>query len=381
MDNGFYNLNNEYVTPDSIKETLIGYYQELYANNKTRIDDFTDGSEIMNLIGMMSVLAYNMLYEQNSTLANHFVNTAEDEYLDLIGANPNINLERIQGSNASGFVKFTIAEPAINEIEIPEGTTVSNTDASYTTIGDNYISIGETYTYCQVECDVDGTIGNCVIGAITECEDPQFSVTNEEAFTNGAEFEDDEDYRTRLLEYLREPNFGSLGYYEGVLMNFNNVHDILQVEDADAIHYILNIPNDETETYTDIVAHFNDANNYILGHTFDFDLADHVEVACTVTVNDDCNVDEEDIKEICSKYFIGGSMTNYPLDIVGFNIGEKTTKTDLVAYVKSVFPSITTMTISNITLNDAAKTDFDAMSSSIEDTFGYRAGTFTVVFS
>ena len=380
MDNGFYNLNNEYVTPDSIKDTLIGYYQELYANDKTRIDDFTEGSEIMNLIGLMSVLAYNMLYEQNSTLANHFVNTAEDEYLDLIGANPNINLERIQGSNATGFVKFTVAEAALSEIEIPEGTVVSSGDASYSTVGDNYISIGETYTYCPVECDVDGTVGNCVIGAITECEDPQFTVTNEEAFIDGAEFEDDEDYRTRLLEYLREPNFGSLGYYEGVLMNYP-VHDILHVDDDDAITYILNIIDNETSTYNEILEHFNDANNYVLGHTFDFDLADHVEVSCTVTVNNGCNIPEDDIKELCAKYFTGGSLSNYPLDLTGFNIGVKTTKSDMIAFVKEVFPDITSISVSSITLNNVSETDFDDVSSSIEDTFGYRAGTFTVVFA
>ena len=380
MDNGFYNLNNEYITPDSIKETLIGYYQEAHANDRTKIDDFNEGSEIMNLIGLMSVIAYNMLYEQNQTLSNHFVNTAEDEYLDLIGANPNINLEREMGANATGFVKFTVAEPAMTEIEIPEGTVVSNADASYSTIGDNYISIGETYTYCQVECDVEGTVGNCVIGAITECEDPQFTVTNDEAFIDGAEFEDDEDYRTRLLEFLREPNFGSLGYYEGVLMNFP-VHDILHVDDEDAIVYLLNIIDNEESVFNEILAHFNDANNFVLGHAFEFDLADHVTVGCTVTVNGSCNYSENDIKEICSKYFTGGSLTNYPLDIMGFNIGETTTKADLIAYVQGVFPEITSMSISNITLNSVASSDFDDVSSSIEDTFGYRAGTFTVVFA
>ena len=386
MDDGFYNLENEYVTVDSIKETLIGYYQELHRNDKTKVNDFNEGSEIMNLIGLMSVLAYNMLYEQNSTLANHFVNTAESEYLDLIGANPNINLERLQGSNASGFVKFTISEPALSEVEIPEGTVVSNgDDASYSTVGDNYISIGETYTYCQVECDVEGTVGNCGIGAITLCEDPQFTVVNEDAFIDGYDFEDDEDYRTRLLEFLREDNFGSIGYYQSVLMNFPNMHDILKYTGSTVLSWVLNITSDETSTYNDVLAHFNDANNFVVGHTFTFLLPDKLNTSFTLTVDGDCNVSETDLQEYCNKYWIGGSLTNLVLDLSGYNINDTVTVDQFIGDLKQTFESITTASVSDIsfTINSGSTeytgTDFDDLPSALGDYYVYRGGTVTVV--
>ena len=384
MDDGFYNLQNEYVTVDSIKETLIGYYQELHATDKTKVNDFNEGSEIMNLIGLLSVLSYNMLYEQNSTLGNYFVNTAEGEYLDLIGANPNINLERMQGSNASGFVKFTIAEPALSEVEIPEGTVVSNGYSSYGVVGDNYISVGETYTYCPVECEVEGIEGNCSVGSITECEDPQFTVTNEDAFTNGYDFEDDEEYRTRLLEFLRADNFGSIGYYQNILYNYG-VHDLLQYSGTTVLSWVLNIPTNETSTYNEILSHFNDANNFVVGHDFTFLLPDKLNTSFTLTVDGDCNVTETDLQEFCNKYWIGGSLTNVVLDLPGYNINSTVTINKFISDLKQAFETITTAEVSDIsfTINSGSTEyegdDFDDLPSALGAYYVYRGGTVTVV--
>ena len=384
MDDGFYNLQNEYVTVDSIKETLIGYYQELHATDKTKVNDFNEGSEIMNFIGLLSVLSYNMLYEQNSTLGNYFVNTAEGEYLDLIGANPNINLERMQGSNASGFVKFTIAEPALSEVEIPEGTVVSNGYSSYGVVGDNYISVGETYTYCPVECEVEGIEGNCSVGSITECEDPQFTVTNEDAFTNGYDFEDDEEYRTRLLEFLRADNFGSIGYYQNILYNYG-VHDLLQYSGTTVLSWVLNIPTNETSTYNEILSHFNDANNFVVGHDFTFLLPDKLNTSFTLTVDGDCNVTETDLQEFCNKYWIGGSLTNVVLDLPGYNINSTVTINKFISDLKQAFETITTAEVSDIsfTINSGSTEysgdDFDDLPSALGAYYVYRGGTVTVV--
>lgn len=384
MDDGFYNLQNEYITPDSIKETLIGYYQELHANDKSKVNDFTEGSEIMNLIGLLSVLSYNMLYEQNSTLSNYFVNTAEGEYLDLIGANPNINLERIQGTNASGFVKFTIAEPALSEVEIPEGTVVSDGYSSYSVVGDNYISVGETYTYCPVECEVEGVDGNCSVGSINECEDPQFTVTNEDAFTNGFDFEDDEEYRTRLLEFLRADNFGSIGYYQNILYNYG-VHDLLQYSGTTVLSWVLNIPTNETSTYNEILSHFNDANNFVVGHDFTFLLPDKLNTSFTLTVDNDSNISETDLQEFCNKYWIGGSLTNVVLDLSGYNINSTVTIDKFISDLKQAFETITTADVSDIsfTIDDGSTEysgdDFDDLPSALGDYYVYRGGTVTVV--
>ena len=386
MDDGFYNLNNEFVTVDTIKEQLIQYYQDLHAEDKTRIDDFNEGSEIMNLVGLMSVLAYNMLEEQNRTLANHFVNTAEGEYLDLIGANPNINLERLQGGNATGFVKFTLPESAYEEIEIPEGTTVTNLNASYTTVGDNYISIGESYTYCPVECDADGIIGNCGVGAINWCEDTRFTVTNEEEFTNGFEFEDDEEYRKRLLDFIRGDNFGSIGYYENVLLSQSGVHDILQYDSDTVLSWVLNIIANEDTIYNDILEHFNDANNFVVGHDFSFTLPSKLNTSFTLTVNADCNYSEDDLKDFCTKYFIGGSLSEYPADLLGINMNTETTNLDFISMLRAALPSVTSAGLSNIkfTIDDGSSIyngdDLSDVPEAVGDYYAYRVGTVTVVF-
>lgn len=386
MDDGFYNLKNEYITVDTIKDLLINYYKELHEQDKTKIDDFTDGSEIMNLIGLMSVLAYNMLEEQNSVLANHFINTAEGEYLDLIGTNPNINLERIFGSNATGFVKFSIAEPAISEIEIPDGTIVGSSESSYSTVGDNYISVGETYTYCQVECDVEGPVGNCVVGAITECEDPQFTVTNDEPFTDGLDTEDDEEYRERLLNYVKEDNFGSIGYYENILLNFDGMHDILKYTGETTLSYYLNLTKNENTVYNEVISHFNDANNYVVGHNFTFSLPTKLNTSFQITLNADCGIDQLDIEEYCNLYFIGGDMTNYPLLLLGLDINAEPTIEAFINELKANFDTITNVTIDNLSFKVNSDStvytgeDFDDVPSAAGDYYAYRLEGLTVVF-
>ena len=381
MDDGFYNLSNEYITVDKLKETLINYYKDLNLKGKTKIDDFNEGSEIMNLIGLMSVISYNMLYELNRTLSNHFINTAEGEFLDLIGNNPNINLERITGSNATGFVKFTISEPSINEIEIPEGTIVGSSEASYSTIEDNYIPIGETSVYCQVEAEVEGTEGNCEIGAITECEDPQFTVINDEAFIDGFETEEDEEYRTRLLEYVRMDNFGSIGYYENVLLNFDNVHDILKVESQKSASWYINIVKNTLDVYSEILSYFNDANNYVMGHDFSFLLPEEYTLSYTITVPSDCPILDKSLIEYGTYYFIGGNLTDYPVFLRGLDIDVVTSNDEFISKIKEDFTEINSIEISDIVCSFDGTTeeinDFDEISTSYH--FVYRIDEISVV--
>jgi uncharacterized phage protein gp47/JayE len=226
----FYNIYNELISQEGILEDLINYYQTLHDENKTRVTDFNEGSEVRTLLEVLSHLGYNLLEETNNTLKNHFISTAEGEYLDLIGANPNVNLPREQGSTATGLVKFTLTNPAIEDITIPAGAIVSNDSVTYETDVDGIISLGETSTYIQVTCTIDGVDGNTKANTIINVNDLNgdysVSVTNEDDFTNGADFEEDDEYRARLLEVIRADNFGSRGYYENLLLSIDNVIEI-----------------------------------------------------------------------------------------------------------------------------------------------------------
>ena len=181
----FYNINNEEISQEGILEDLITYYQGLTESGKSKVDDFHEGSEVRTLLEVLSHLAYNILEEQNNTLSNHFINTAEGEYLDLLGANPNVNLPRVQGATSTGLVKFSIPEAVSEELVIPADTSVSDGEVEFVTVEDGIIAIGDLYTYVPVECTIDGVDGNVAVGAINTCELSDFTVTNDDAFSKG----------------------------------------------------------------------------------------------------------------------------------------------------------------------------------------------------
>ena len=166
----------------------------------------------------------------------------------------------------------------------------------------------------------------------------------------------------------------------------NLLHDILKYEGDTVLSWVLNITSDESSIYNDILNHFNDANNFVVGHDFTFTLPSKLNTNFTLTVNSDCNYSEDDLKDFCSKYFIGGSLTTYPADLQGININTETTKLDFISMLKAALPGITTASISNINFTigsgstSYSGTDFDDIPSSVGDYFAYRIGTVSVVF-
>ena len=355
----FFNIFNELISQESILEDLIGYYQELHDEGKTEVTDFSEGSEVRTLLEVLSHLGYNLLEETNNTLKNHFISTAEGEYLDLLGANPNINLTREQGSTATGLVKFSLANPteeAINQEQlIPAGAMVSNDECSYETDADAVIGFGETETYAQVTCTIDGVDGNCKANTITNINDlnGDFSLncTNEEAFVNGFDYEDDEEYRTRLLEFVRADNFGSRGYYENLLLNIENMHDVKRFGselDAPTIAYYINTnqgSDADDEAYMKAISLLANPENVVVGHKFQLHKPTYLDVNILVDINSNCGISQEDLVDIIRTYFAGGECSNYPFFFNGFNMGETVTADKVIKNIKYLDDNITYLDI------------------------------------
>lgn len=388
MSDGFYNLQGEYITEETILQDLIEYYNTLHEAGKTKINDFKEGSEVRTLMAVLSHIAYNILVEQNETLKNHFINSAEGEYLDLIGANPNVNLERITGELATGFVKFTAPEVAVGELTIPAGTICSTEDGvEFETDNDEYIEIGEQYVYVAVTAVVEGIDSNVGANTIINTDITGFTITNEDPITNGADYEEDEEYRARLLDFVQADNFGSVGYYENVMLTTDNVHDITSIPASQGINniaYFINTNNSANSSATRdaIETYFNNPNNYIIGHNFEFYPSYLHDVTFTVTVNGDCGYTEADIQDFFKVYFKGGSMVNFPIAYLGLNMGEEQTSAGLIARLKEMLPDITDATISNIINTDGKTTtdNFDFIWTQGRTLCAYSLGTVTVVF-
>ena len=350
----FYNIYGDEISQESILEDLISYYQELHDAGKTEITDFSEGSEVRTLLEVLSHLAYNIREEQNDTIANHFINTANDEYLDLLGANPNVTLQRIEGNAASGFVKFSINTPATSEVTIPTDTSVNSDEQEYITTEEGIINIGENYTYVPVECVIEGADGNCEIGDINNCDDfPEITITNDEAFTNGIDEEDDEDYRNRMLNFVRADNFGSRGYYENILLSFDGVHDIKVFDSSDTICYYLNTntSSGNVKALTEAITYFNDNNNCQLGHSFDLRPSILYLLMFDVHLPSNSEVTSREIESLIKSIFTGGESEYYPISYDGLDMGETKTKAELITLIQEVYPELTNITIDGITIN------------------------------
>lgn len=378
----FYNIYGDEISQESILQELISYYQQLHDENKTEITDFSEGSEVRTLLEVLSHLAYNIREEQNNTIANHFINTAEGEYLDLLGANPNVAIERIEGAPASGLVKFTIDAPATNEITIPTDTSVNSESQEYVTTDEGIISIGETYTYVPVECVVEGADGNCEVGFINNCDDfPEITITNDEAFIDGMEEENDEEYRNRLLEYVRADNFGSRGYYENILLNIKNIHDIKLFNSNDTISYYINTNSTNTniEAISTAITYLNDNNNIQLGHSFTLQQSIIYKLSLSVHLPSNAEIASTEIQDIVKTIFHGGTSEYVPISYDGLNMGETITKSQLISELQSVFPELTNITIDNIVVGGNSVTEIAFPNTNVYNAF--ELTSVTVVYN
>ena len=340
---GFYTVNDEYITREKIVKEMIQFY---YDNTNTRVTDFNEGSEIRNLLECCASVIYLILELDNETIKNHFVTTAEGEYLDLIAEQPNVGLKRDLGHESTGLIKFTIPEVLTTEWIIPQGTICTTDDGiEFSTDNEGYIPVGDTSCYVQASCLSSGTDGNIGIGEITSSEDIYCTATNEEKFKDGTDYEEDEEFRNRILSFVRLDNFGSLNYYISVLTELNeNIHDIYVTTEDVGDYNAIFIPNTYKEDYqttitNECLSYMNDSNNIVLGQSFDVVSPTPRDVTITLS-----NVDYEtygsDIHEIITKYITGGSLTNYPLDYRGLDLYQELTIADLNNAVSKVFTTL-----------------------------------------
>ena len=235
----FYNVLGEEINRTNIVTEMIKFYLLKLQAGETRITDFNEGSEIRGLLEAYAVDGYTIKEDQNEVTKVAFVETAEGEWLDKHGGQPNIGLERDLGHESVGMVTFTIPDVVNEELIIPEGTVLSdsNTELEYITDTDATIPVGDTSTTVGASCLTTGSDGNCNSNSIDTISDDYvnisgLTVTNNDPFTSGTDYEEDFEYRERLLDFKRKNDFGSLAYYERLGAEVEGVHDVKIIDDA-----------------------------------------------------------------------------------------------------------------------------------------------------
>ena len=368
-DESFYNILGEEISRNGLVQQMINFYGLLLEVGETRITDFNEGSEIRNFLESIAVDHYVILEDQNEHAKITFIDTAYGEWLDKHGLHPAIRLERNQGNEAVGEVTFTIPAASTEKTIIPEGTLLASTETGlqFVTDYEAAIEIGDLNVDVQCTCMSVGEDGNVVSGSIDLIDDDfidvhGITVTNADAFTGGVDYEEDEAYRARLLEYVRREDFGSLPYYINLAETVPGVHDVKLVDEVGITKKIL-VNGDVKETsdtlLVDVLTRFSDTRNLGINHTFNVAKPTFVKYSLEVTVDVDAELPSGTFEDLLVKYVDGGYSTfDGRIEFNGVRIGQSITKDEFVNALKI----IDNVADATITIKNASSTSVDICS-------------------
>ena len=335
----FTNLVGDEVNLSNLVNQMVDYYNQKLEVGETRVTDFNEGSEIRNLLEAVAVMSYAILEDETEASKLPFIATSYGTYLDRIGENPFINLPRVMGAVAEGNVTFTLASAQSSDVVVQAQTLLEDSvnGLEFVTLTDLTIPAGETTGDVGVECLTEGSDGNVASGTLTVISDSSvdttlLSVSNSEALYNGSDYEDDEDYRQRLLDNVQADGFGTLGYYTKLAEAVDGVHDVKFVSDASYTRKVLvNGFTKETpdSVLLDVLSVFSDVNNLVLGHSFTVDKPSYTTaLALTFTLNVLSEQSTTDLTNLITKVVYGGGWDRAEFE--GLDIGEDLTRDRLV---------------------------------------------------
>ena len=354
-DVSFTNLRGEVISRGNLVQQMINYYNLMLNQGQTNVTDFNEGSEIRNLLESFAVDIYYLMEMENDILKNCFVDTATGAWLDKIGLHPFVNLPRDNGNVARGDVTFSIPATVTSVVSVPQNTVLYCTENKlyYITESEANIEVGETSVTVPASCVTTGVDGNCQSNTITVIDDSYFnnntvSVTNASAFTDGTNYEDDEDYRSRLLSYIRQDDFGSLGYYQRLCENVSGVHDVAFTSATGYTRKVLvngSVKPTPDAVLLDVLTALSDSGNVVVGHSFIVDKPAYVTVPLEVAVTVNTEMDTDIIKDILEDLFDGGEQVRgFYFD--GLKIGEGLT-TDTLLGIFDMIDNVLSVTITS----------------------------------
>lgn len=348
MPDSFYDIKGNEVSKD-------GIVSEFISNYTGSVTDFNEGSEIRNLLEAFAVYAMGNEERMNDLLYAVDIMNADGEYLDLLASQPSIDMERIEGVEARGEVIFTVQNALLEELSIPAGTIVTAENGiEFETITDNILPAGALSIPCMVEAIEVGTDGNIPANSIITKIDGYdavqgFSVSNEDAFSGGLDYEEDDVFRDRIIEHMSLQKFGSEPYYKATLANeYPEAHDIL-FDTSSSTYTAVITPNtykgSETQLklVNDIHAFLSDANNILLGHSFNVISPQSYIKTVNISFQDTAgsnnglyvklaNYDTDTVnkaKEVLNCFLKGGAVSFGPHEFQGLNLTQEFTVSNL----------------------------------------------------
>ena len=331
----FYNIYGEEVSVESLRDKVIEYYQE----NDGTLTDFEVGSLIYNVITALSVLTYDIEDNENDILSQTNIDTADGEYLDTLAEQPYINLTRDEGNEANGTVIFTLNEALTDDYIIPEGTQLISGDLIFETLNECIISAGDLSEETTVEAEDSGIEYNIEANTISLVDNNvPYTVNNPYKFSDGTDYEEDEEFRQRIIASLSNTHYGSADeIITRLIEEFGDIAHDIQFRTCECDYTGIFVPNTyitgkQSELTQSVQAYLNDQNNIILGQSFvvNSPVSESISIHLSgaevgdYDVNTLQSADVALVKSILEKYVIGGSISTDggPIEFTGLNVGE-----------------------------------------------------------
>lgn len=309
QDTEFITFDGVTISKSDYRNDLIDHYIQSNYDGLTKITDFTVGSEAYHLADLMAVLMLEHREDIDNNYRMCMIHYAEGEFIDNFGDMAGVHRE--QSSPSTGEVTFTLSGAIASTTIIPADTVVATDDAiSFILLDDVTIAPGSLTGSGEVLCEQEGEYTNVLPGTvniiISDLNINGLSVSNENYFTDGADIEEDDDYRARILNAPGNVPCCSLPWFENVALSDEtvaaSVHDVVVKKNVsgyseDMVIYFRAKKETDTVTfngetvlraYKDLVELFSEPEFDIVGITIAFEAGEAKSVLpATATVSGD----------------------------------------------------------------------------------------------
>ncbi len=208
-------------------KTIDNIYQEMLAcfGEQTGLEP-REGCDLSARMYALAAQVYALYVQSNWVVRQVFPQTAGGEYLDrhalLRG------LERKPAVAAEGTVRFTAGEAIASPRNIPQGTVCMTAGlVRFETSAPAVLEAGELEVEAPVRALEVGAAGNVSAGAIVSMAVAPMGIsvcTNPKPCAGGADGEEDEELRERVLEtFKRLPNGANSAFYQQGALSFDQV--------------------------------------------------------------------------------------------------------------------------------------------------------------
>lgn len=208
-------------------KTVDEIYQEMAAlfQSQTGLESGAAGDLAVRLYAVAAQV-YGLYLQADWTWKQCFPQTASGEYLDYHAQLRGV--ERKAPAAAQGVVRFSVPEEAQAERIIPAGTVCMTAGlVRFETTREATLEAGALSVDAPAAAVEPGAAGNVPAGTILNMAVAPVGIaacTNPAAFSGGADGEDDESLRARVLEtYRRLANGANAAYYQQTAMSFDEV--------------------------------------------------------------------------------------------------------------------------------------------------------------